>query len=92
MGMMKKQTLDTLRALALLAFFVAGATAGLLLIWSQFGTWEDPDFWRGWRTASPAGASASYLVFIGFGIFALCAICVIHVLRHDLQTKRRGRK
>jgi hypothetical protein len=92
LGIVKKQTSETLRALGLLVFFLAGAIAGILLIRWQFGPWKDSHFGLGGWSASTAGASASYFVFIGFCIFSMCTACVVNLLRNDLRHKRKCRK
>ena len=88
---MKRKTSDTLRALALLVLFVSGAILGLSLIWWQFGAWKDAHFAFGWQ-APPDAFYSSYVVFVGFFIFAGCALCVSGLLRYDLRSKRKGRK
>ena len=94
--MAKKQTLETRRALALLVFFLAGAIAGIFLIWSQLGPWKDAGFpLKGWRTASTGEASITYLLFIGIVVFTVCTGCVVNLIRYDLRDFRRrlkGRK
>ena len=96
MGMGKKQTLETRLALALLVFFVAGAVAGIILIWSQLGPWKDANFpLKGWRTASTGEASITYSLFIGIALFAACTGCAVNLIRYDLRDFRRrlkGRK
>jgi H+/Cl- antiporter ClcA len=91
--MAKKQTLETRRALALLVFFLAGAIAGIILIWSQLGPWKDAGFpLKGWPRASTEEFSITYLLFIGIAIFTGCTGCVVNLIRYDLRDFRRKLK
>jgi len=89
---MKKRTSETLRALALLVFFMAGAVLGMLLACSQFEMWKDNHFSAGWHATSPDAYYSGFLVCIGFFVFVICAFCVFKLLRYDLGPKGKKMK
>ncbi len=88
---MKKRTSETLRAIALLAFFSIAAALSALLIYSQFGTWKDAHFRIG-RDATPDAWYPGFLILIGSSVFGASVLCVVNLLRYDLGAKRKRRK
>ena len=86
----KTKTSETLKASALLVVFVAGAIAGILLVWLGFGVWKLSGFsFAGWRIATTDVASARFFVIVGCFAFVTCVLCVVHLLRYDLAPKKK---
>ena len=86
---MNRRSSQTLEALALLVFFIAGAVLGVLLVWWQYGMWRDAGFTSGWQAQTPDAWYPAFIVGVGFLTFLVCGFCVFHVLFYDLGPGRR---
>lgn len=88
---MKRRTSELVGALALLAICASGTLLGAWLVWSQFGAWRDAGFGVGWQ-APPDAYWASFFMFLGCFVFAICGLGVVNLVRYDLRPKRKPRK
>ena len=85
---LKRRTLETCKALGLLALFAVTGTIGFLLAWHNVDVWRGAGLFLDKYSIGADVASARFLVLVGGATFAFSAFCVYNLLRYDLGSKK----
>jgi hypothetical protein len=79
-------------AICLLAIFTVGSFIGLFVAWHGIRVWGEAGFTWAKFAVDTHVALARYFTFVGGGVFGLCALCVVRLLRYDLRSALRKKR